>query len=1079
MKKLIMTLAMAVGMTGFAAQNDKLIAFSTPGPDCYADGKTVVVDGECYALVWIRSGASFGGFNSDGTLCDAADNAIVEVAACAKGGKADYLFQIPIEDVNGKYAGGSFSVYLLDTRDDAGRPSEVVDGAVSRVNASGVCKVEVPLEGFKKTSSLNMFSTVGSRATLLAAGVEGGAEFGTTSDAYADNKQVLDGECYALLGYPTATASEFGGLDWNGTPLRAGDDIIFLANAAGGKCPTTEIPALKSGFTYEIAVLDSRLPDEKLSEVSGSGIPTFIRAWGLIRTGDEGTTSTVWNPVRIGATGVFNPITQKPFFTFDPSQFLDKGYAAVYGLLDYPYWTVFPLPQADVKILDEKVTLQKGDNYEHLGTAACPDEAFDLDIAYQFSAFTNEEQRVIVTNGLNGVKAWKILDKVLNGTVFEDDPDQTDRERKEQVFRDWYMACVPFFQWNADFEISFNHEVKAGSVILAGSYEQAAQYGEEIGKDFSKWVGAGPEQDMKQGQVFRLLASNSTASVTLNYQEVCERVQKFLCGVHNLSNENWGTTMRVDLKLYENTGKCNEKNGGVQPVVGTYRYTFEGPLNVKFYTNGSEIVELAISTNHNGLSEIPLPVLKGDDKKAFVGWATSSEEGAEVTYTNTLPACTWTPDDTCLNLYAAWKKAQVVTVSNETAQIKDQQIKVTDEWVQEVLGTDPEDKSKVQEKLNEPVGTETEKGEMKKWEAYVLGLDPTDPTAAVKVEKTNGAEEDKAIVISTVQAPPPDSGFKVAYSLDKVDKTTEQPIDDEHTGEPQETKDLKIELEPQSGETPTGYYKMNVIITSVDGEGKEGDEVKVAAENTIGVLKVETEDKIIPVAVPWNSLAKNDDVTVDEVVKTSTLSENDMMHVYDSERKAYDNWQLIGGVWTPVKSFKIDDAGNVTQTEVDKPTSTTVSRGAGVWLERQDVTKPFYLIGQYDSKNPAKSKVVPPTKEQQEEKRPEYNLIAPTGIEETDLNSVPALVADDHVVEGDDGDKLMVLRNGVPNYYTRKYNKWGYNQQVFVKAANGFIVTRTQREENDAKVPAGLGLWYISNGGNPEIQWEEAKGAEQ
>ena len=39
----------------FASMEDKVLHFSTPGPDRYADG-TLVVDGECYALVWSPNG---------------------------------------------------------------------------------------------------------------------------------------------------------------------------------------------------------------------------------------------------------------------------------------------------------------------------------------------------------------------------------------------------------------------------------------------------------------------------------------------------------------------------------------------------------------------------------------------------------------------------------------------------------------------------------------------------------------------------------------------------------------------------------------------------------------------------------------------------------------------------------------------------------------------------------------------------------------------------------------------------------------------------------------------------------------
>ncbi len=102
MKKTIAALAALVSAAVFAGQNDLLITFSTPGPDKYADG-SVVLDGESYALVWTP--------NAGG------DSLTVLLAPFAKGGKCQpTLFSIDESNVS-KYDDGTWSVYLLDTRD--------------------------------------------------------------------------------------------------------------------------------------------------------------------------------------------------------------------------------------------------------------------------------------------------------------------------------------------------------------------------------------------------------------------------------------------------------------------------------------------------------------------------------------------------------------------------------------------------------------------------------------------------------------------------------------------------------------------------------------------------------------------------------------------------------------------------------------------------------------------------------------------------------------------------------------------------------------------------------------------------
>ena len=98
----------------FGAANDVVLTFSTSGPDTYADG-TGVVDGESYALIWTKNGSTFGGISSDGSLLSA-DDRLVLVAGVAEAGRCPTtVFEIDAEDA-ANYNGGTFALYLLDTR---------------------------------------------------------------------------------------------------------------------------------------------------------------------------------------------------------------------------------------------------------------------------------------------------------------------------------------------------------------------------------------------------------------------------------------------------------------------------------------------------------------------------------------------------------------------------------------------------------------------------------------------------------------------------------------------------------------------------------------------------------------------------------------------------------------------------------------------------------------------------------------------------------------------------------------------------------------------------------------------------
>jgi hypothetical protein len=114
----------AVGQA-VADYNNLLFTFSTRGPDYYADGKTVVKDGEWYALVWSKEAdtASF--------------DEVILAAPLAKDGRCPYtFFQIDAADTARVKTTGYYSLRLLDTRDGAGNPAKPsADGRVPAVVA--------------------------------------------------------------------------------------------------------------------------------------------------------------------------------------------------------------------------------------------------------------------------------------------------------------------------------------------------------------------------------------------------------------------------------------------------------------------------------------------------------------------------------------------------------------------------------------------------------------------------------------------------------------------------------------------------------------------------------------------------------------------------------------------------------------------------------------------------------------------------------------------------------------------------------------------------------------------------------
>lgn len=171
MNKFFAMVAVAgISAMGWAAQNDALLTFSTKGPDKYADG-TTVLDGECYALVWTAKGNTFAGLDASGNPVSAADE-VVLVAPVAKDGKCPViLFQIDVAKAEAM-AGGSYGVYLLDTRvatANGVKPTGTKSGKPALVNGYGLASETAAFAGNQFASAVEQESEDGQAVSAAAA----------------------------------------------------------------------------------------------------------------------------------------------------------------------------------------------------------------------------------------------------------------------------------------------------------------------------------------------------------------------------------------------------------------------------------------------------------------------------------------------------------------------------------------------------------------------------------------------------------------------------------------------------------------------------------------------------------------------------------------------------------------------------------------------------------------------------------------------------------------------------------------------------------------------------------------------
>ena len=241
-------------MIASASVQDKVARFSTPGPDCYADG-TLVADGECYALVWSPKGSTFAGFNADGTAISANDRVVFAAPLALEGKCRDSLFQIPADEY-AELEGGEWAVCLVDTRMANGVPAGVANNAPLRVNRWGAVRNEVKIS----TASTLVLDSIaapkaGGRSLLAAAAPSEAGVCADTLSAVPDSVKpptitgldVLDsGEVWLevadtvpFLSYTIISGSEPGNLQEDGCAEvvdGTSGGKIFIGTAQSSDC---------------------------------------------------------------------------------------------------------------------------------------------------------------------------------------------------------------------------------------------------------------------------------------------------------------------------------------------------------------------------------------------------------------------------------------------------------------------------------------------------------------------------------------------------------------------------------------------------------------------------------------------------------------------------------------------------------------------------------------------------------------------------------------------------------------------------------------------------------------------------
>jgi hypothetical protein len=332
-----------------------------------------------------------------------------------------------------------------------------------------------------------------------------------------------------------------------------------------------------------------------------------------------------------------------------------------------------------------------------------------------------------------------------------------------------------------------------------------------------------------------------------------------------------------------------------------------------------------------------------------------------------------------------------------------------------------------------------------KWVNLVAGIDAAKSAHA---DATQNNEASKiAIDLKNVSAVS-GSGMDVAYSIDVVNDASATNVTT--AGAAVTAPEIDIDSVKTSA-----YFRVNVLVRQ-----SGATVVAVPVDNVIGVLKVSPKAKKAIIPVPWHSLADGSDITVANVVKTANLTEGDKLYVYSPANARYDVYTLSASkTWTAAAVYKIDEDGQVSSESSGTPTATTIARGSGVWLERQNTDTPVVTYGQATDEKQTTAFAAGTTG------APTWSIAAVPTTESVSLDAIakPADSANDTVI---------VPTDGSPKVYTVKNNAWGYTETTAVKDRWGNATGGVKSvRKTDATLEPGTGFWYVNGGSAKQVNW--------